>query len=152
MFPPVCVIEVCSDSKSRRQHPHLDRNQNDESAARHAIARSASNFEGADQQQPTVTPRWQHRRAVVRLESLVESYDVPIEIMIVQNLIRSRVKRMRGAPRQVMHRDPHRRLIGLPPCLLIVIGDSLVPGSIVSNPIQCRADTGSLLRHTSGLS
>jgi hypothetical protein len=53
-------------------------------------------LEVPDQQQPEVTPGRQPWPAVVRVESLAQSFDVPVEVVLVENLIQSRVKRMCG--------------------------------------------------------
>ena len=56
-------------------------------------------FEIADQEQAKVAPGPQTRPAdLVRVESLAESLDVAIEVCLVQNLIKSRVKRVRRTP------------------------------------------------------
>ena len=53
----------------------------------------------ADQQQPEVATRRQPRSAdFISIESQAESFDVPVEIMAVENLIQCRVERMRGRP------------------------------------------------------
>jgi len=52
-------------------------------------------FDIADQHQPEVAARRQARAAHVGVESLAESFDVPVEAMLVENLIQSRVERMR---------------------------------------------------------
>ena len=64
-------------------------------------------FEVADQQQPEVAPWRQPWPALIRVESLAESFDVGIEVMLVENLIQSRIERMRGTPRQVLCGHPH---------------------------------------------
>jgi len=143
MFPPVCVMKseailnhcgsilISTVSKQRSRGTPCDRPLR--------IQLRSSRSTAAESNARVAAPaRRRLRRIVDRVLPRTR-----FEIMFVKNLIQSRVKRMRGSPRQVVHRDPHRRLIGLPPRLPIVIGDSLVPGSIVSNPIQCRADTGS---------
>jgi hypothetical protein len=68
-------------------------------------------FEVADQQQPEISSRRQPRPAVVRVESLAQAFDVVVEIVLIEDLIQSRVERMRGTPRQVLGRHPHRRLL-----------------------------------------
>ena len=49
-----------------------------------------------------------------RVESLAPSFDVLVEVVLVENLIQSRVEGMRGAPRQVLSRYPYRRLLRAP--------------------------------------
>jgi hypothetical protein len=77
-------------------------------------ALSVQAFEIADQQQPEVAPRRQPWSAVIRGKPLAQPFDVPVEIMLIENLIQSRVERMGGAPRQVLGRHPHRRLLRTP--------------------------------------
>jgi catechol 2,3-dioxygenase-like lactoylglutathione lyase family enzyme len=48
--------------------------------------------------------------------------------MFVEDLIQSRVERMRGAPGQVIAWYPHRRLLRVPSSFAIAIGDSVVRG------------------------
>jgi hypothetical protein len=45
-------------------------------------------LEIADQQKPEIAPGRQPRPTVVRVESLAEPFDVPVEVMLVENLIR----------------------------------------------------------------
>jgi hypothetical protein len=71
-------------------------------------------FEVADQQQPEIPARRQPRPTVVRVESLAQSFDVAVEIVLIENLIQSYVERMRGTPRQILGRHPHRRLFRVP--------------------------------------
>jgi len=40
--------------------------------------------------------------------------DVPIEVMLVEDLVQSGVERMRGAARQALGSCPHRRLVRVP--------------------------------------
>src|SRR5262249_45053989 len=47
---------------------------------------------------------------LVGVKPLAQPFDVPVEIMLIENLIQSRVERMSGAPRQVLGRHPHRSL------------------------------------------
>jgi hypothetical protein len=54
-------------------------------------------FEVTDQQQPEVAARRQPWAALVRVESLAESFDVAIEVVPVEDLIQPRIERMRGA-------------------------------------------------------
>ena len=73
-------------------------------------------FEIPDQQQPEVPARRQAGSAdLVGIKRLAESFDVPVEVMLVEDLIQSRVERMRGSLRQVLRRHPHRRLRRVPP-------------------------------------
>ena len=72
-------------------------------------------FEIADQQQPEVAPGRQPRPAVVRVESLAQAFDEPVEVVLVEDLIQSRVERMRGTARQILGRHPHRCLLRVPP-------------------------------------
>ena len=103
-----------SGGASGNTRPRNSRSAN-ESAARQAMARSASRaFEVANQQQPKVAPGRQPRPAVVGVERLAELFDVPVEIVRVEDLIQTRVKRMGGAPRQIAGRHPHRRLFRTP--------------------------------------
>jgi hypothetical protein len=37
-------------------------------------------------------------------------FDVAVEIVLIENLIQSSVERMRGTPRQILGRHPHRLL------------------------------------------
>ena len=72
-------------------------------------------FEVADQQQPEVASRRQRRASnLVGVEPLTQVLDVLVELRGVENLIQSRIKGMRGAPRQVLGRHPHRRLLRPP--------------------------------------
>jgi hypothetical protein len=68
-----------------------------------------------DQQEPKVTTRRQPGPAILRIEPLAESFDEPVEVMVVEDLVQSRVERMRGAPREVVRRQPHRRLLSVSP-------------------------------------
>ena len=72
-------------------------------------------FEVADQQQSEVAARRQPWSAVVRVEPLAEPFDVGVEVVLVENLIQSRVERMGGTARQVLGRHPHRALLRVPP-------------------------------------
>ena len=73
-------------------------------------------FEIADQQQPEVASGRQARSAnLLGIELLAESFDVSVEVMLVENLIQPRVERMRGRPRQILGRHPHRGLLRVPP-------------------------------------
>ena len=71
-------------------------------------------FEIADQQQATVAACRQPGPALVRVEALAEFFDIPVEVVLVEELIQPRVKRMRGTARQVLGGDPHRRLLRTP--------------------------------------
>jgi hypothetical protein len=71
-------------------------------------------FEIPDQQQPEVAPWRQPRPAGVRLESLTESFDIPIEVVLIENLIHPRVERMRGSARKILGGYPHRRVLRAP--------------------------------------
>ena len=71
-------------------------------------------FEIPDQQQPEVAPRQQPRPAVVRVTRVAQALDVSVEVVPVEDLIQSRVEGMRGTPRQVLGRHPHRRLRRVP--------------------------------------
>jgi hypothetical protein len=71
-------------------------------------------LEVTNQQQPEVAPGRQPRSALVRVESLAQSFDVLVKVVPVENLVQSRVEGMRGAPRQVLSRYPHRRLLRAP--------------------------------------
>jgi hypothetical protein len=72
-------------------------------------------FEIPDEQQPKVSTAWQPRSAVLRVESLADSLDVPVEVMLLKDLIQSRVERMRSATRQVVRHHPHRCLFRASP-------------------------------------
>src|SRR5205823_12559962 len=77
---------------------------------------SVQTFEVADQQQTEVTPWWQTRTTdVLGVESLAQRLDVAVEVVRIENLIQSRVERMRSAPRQLLCRHPHGRLLRMPP-------------------------------------
>ena len=113
----------------------LRQHQTEELAQRKRIGRSPGDgalrvqaFEVANQQQPKVAPGRQPRPAVVGVDRLTEPFDVPVEIMRVEDLIQSRVKRMCGAPRRSLvatHIDVcFARRRRLP----IAIGDSVVRG------------------------
>ena len=64
-------------------------------------------FEIPDEQQPKVSTGWQPRSAVLRVGSFAESLDVSVEVMLLKDLIQSRMERMRSATRQVVRRHPH---------------------------------------------
>jgi hypothetical protein len=68
-----------------------------------------------DSIKPKVTTRRQPGPAILRIEPLAESFDEPVEVMVVEDLVQSRVERMRGAPREVVRRQPHRRLLSVSP-------------------------------------
>ena len=46
--------------------------------------------------------RWQARPTFVGVEPLAESFDVPVEVMLIEDLIQSRVEWMRGTARDVL--------------------------------------------------
>jgi hypothetical protein len=71
-------------------------------------------FEIADQQQAEVAARRQARSALVGIEPFAQTLDELVEVVLVENLIQSRVERMGGTPWQVLGRDPHRRLLRVP--------------------------------------
>ena len=50
-----------------------------------------------------------------RRRSATERLDVAVEVRLIQDLIQSRVERVRGAPRQVSSGHPHRRLLRAAP-------------------------------------
>jgi len=56
-------------------------------------------FEIADQQQPEVAARRQAGSAVVGVESCAQALDEAIEVLLAENLIQSRVERMRSTAR-----------------------------------------------------
>ena len=61
---------------------------------------SVQAFEVADQQQPEVASGLQTRRAgLLGVESLAQALDLAVEVVLIENLIHSRVERMRSAPR-----------------------------------------------------
>ncbi len=68
-----------------------------------------------DQQQPEVAARRQAGSALIRVESLARALDESVEVVLVEDLIQSRVEQMDGTPRQVFGRHPHRRLLRMPP-------------------------------------
>jgi hypothetical protein len=69
-------------------------------------------FEVTDQQQSEIASGRQARSAdLVSVESLTERLDIPVEIRFVENLIESRVERVRRGAWQIVCRDPHRRLL-----------------------------------------
>ena len=51
---------------------------------------------------------------LVCVESLAESFDVPVEVVLVKDLIQAGVERMGGAAWQILGRDPHRRPLRVP--------------------------------------
>jgi hypothetical protein len=54
-------------------------------------------FEVADRQQPNVAPgRHPGSTDLVGIEPLTECFDVPVEVMFVEDLIQPRVRRMRS--------------------------------------------------------
>ena len=83
-------------------------------------------FEVADQQQPKVPPRRQAWSARVGVEALAQPFHIPVEVVLAEDLIQSRLEGMRGTARQVWGRHPHRRLLRMPFRLPIAIGDSVV--------------------------
>jgi hypothetical protein len=73
-------------------------------------------FKVADQQQAKVASGRQTRPAdLVRIESLTEAFDVPVEVVLVEDLIQSPVERMGCTPRQIFGRHPHRCLLRMSP-------------------------------------
>ena len=65
-----------------------------------------------DQQQPEVASGLQTRTAgLLGVESLAQALDVAVEVVLIENLIQSRVERMRSAPRQILCHYSHRRLL-----------------------------------------
>jgi hypothetical protein len=71
-------------------------------------------FEIADQQQPEVAPGRQPWPSLVSVESLAESLDELIKMVVVDDSIRARIEPVRGAPRQILCGQPHRRLSKAP--------------------------------------
>ena len=51
-------------------------------------------FEIADERQPKIASGRRSRPTLVRVESLAQAFDVPVEVVSVEDLIQSRVKRM----------------------------------------------------------
>ncbi len=79
-------------------------------------ALSAQTFEVADQQQPEIAARREARATdLVGIELLTERLDVAVEVRLLEDLIQSGVERVRGGARQILCRDPHRRLLRTPP-------------------------------------
>ena len=72
-------------------------------------------FEAPDQQQAEVATGRQTRPAAVRVKPPAQAFDVPVKALFVEDLIQSRVERMRRTPRQVVGGHPHRRLLRVPP-------------------------------------
>jgi hypothetical protein len=109
------------------------------------MARSASKaFEIADQQQSKVAARRQTRPAdLIGVESLPECLDVAIEIRLVEDLIESRVKRVRRAPWQVLRGHPHRRLPRPAPSFAHRHRDTVVRRIIGVDPVSARLQDGS---------
>jgi hypothetical protein len=54
-------------------------------------------FEIADEQQPEVAARRQSWPAIIRVEPLAQALDEAVEVVLVEDLIQSRVERMGGA-------------------------------------------------------
>src|SRR5262249_18048450 len=78
-------------------------------------ALGVESFKEPEQQTTKVaTGRQTRPPKLVGIESLTARLDVSVEVRRVQDLIQSRVERMRGAPRQVLCRYPHRRLLVAP--------------------------------------
>ena len=77
-------------------------------------ALGVQSFEVTDQQQPEVTARRQAGATLVRVEPLTQSLDEAVEVVLVENLIQSRVERVGGTARQVLGCHPHRGLIRMP--------------------------------------
>jgi hypothetical protein len=71
-------------------------------------------FEIADQQQPEVAPGRQPWPSLVSVESLAGSLDELIKMVVVDDSIRARIEPVRGAPRQILCGQPHRRLSKAP--------------------------------------
>jgi hypothetical protein len=93
-------------------------------------------FEIADQQQAEVASRRPARSALVRVESLAQTLNESVEVVLIKNLIQSRVERVRGTARQVFGRHPHRRLLRVRFRLPIAIGDSVVRGLDRVDPLS----------------
>src|SRR5258705_5022348 len=68
-------------------------------------------FEIPDQQEAEVAAWRQSGSPLVRVESLAEAFDVPVEVVGVEDLIQSPAERMRGTAWQVGARYPHRLLL-----------------------------------------
>jgi hypothetical protein len=64
----------------------------------------------------------------MRVESVAESFDVAIEVVLIEDLVQPGMERLRGPPWQVVGRHPHRRLLRVSPSFPIDIGDSVVRG------------------------
>src|SRR4029077_5663362 len=89
-------------------------------------ALSIQAFEIADQQQAEIATGRQPWTAVGRVESLAESFDVPVKVTVLEDLIQSRVERMCRAPWQLVSRHPDRRLLRVPLSFAHRHGDSVV--------------------------
>ena len=50
----------------------------------------------ANKQQPEIAPGWQPWPAVVCVESLAQAFDVPVEVVLVEDLIQALVERVGG--------------------------------------------------------
>ena len=74
-------------------------------------ALSVQTFEVANQQQSEVTSWRQSWPARLSVESVAQAFDEAVEVVLIEDLIQSNVKRMRGTARQVLGRHPHRRLL-----------------------------------------
>ena len=112
-------IDQATRARNRRMiRRRLRQHQSEKLAQRKRIRGTPRNgalgiqaFEIADQQQAEVAARRQARSALVRIESLAQSFDISVEVVLIENLIQSRVERMGGTARQVLGRHPHRRLL-----------------------------------------
>jgi hypothetical protein len=107
--------ETITDSEKARKPSRETRAT--QTNPRHAMqsALRIQAFEIPDQQEPEVASGQQPWPPVVGVESLAQALDVPIEVMLVENLIESRVERMGGTARQILRRHPHRALLRLSP-------------------------------------
>ncbi len=72
-------------------------------------------FEIADQQQPEVAAGRQAGSALVGVEPRAQTLGEAVEVVLVENLIQSRVERVGGTARQVLRGHPHRGLLRMPP-------------------------------------
>ena len=66
---------------------------------------------------------------LVRVEALTQSFDVPVEVVLVTDLIQSRVERMGGTARQVLGRNTYGGLRRPPPAVVCPLpsATSVVP-------------------------
>jgi hypothetical protein len=83
------VIRAASGNTSPRHSRSANR-----SAARHAVALGIQTFEVADQQQAEIATRRQGRSPFVRIGTLAQPLDEAVEVVLIEQLIQSRVERI----------------------------------------------------------